>query len=197
MYTDRLMSPAALASVFNACMAMFLGWTIAGWQGALFGAFGVLAILAASKDFSVIHRYAIRLAVAGKSLPTLVRPLFILLAPLMPIAVNASALIRELTSAAGRVIAPLRAYINSSLSDAFAGLRDFLGTFFVMPVLPITLANIGALAIILGVFTGNKFASFAVFAAIPMMFVVLSAALSEPEASGRRELHPNFEAPNR
>jgi hypothetical protein len=180
-----LPSRSSLAVAINACLAVLLGAYLAGWLGATLGFALALALPAAARYASIFYRTAIvrngaRAMTAVTAVWISIRPVLgLLLLPIVLPLTTIVALGLHLVQLVTRPIrSPAKAF-REQISLIVERLYSFCATFFIEPALPLTLANIVAVVIIFGVLAQIEFASYVVFAAVPMMIMMLIGASFE------------------
>jgi hypothetical protein len=175
----------SLPIAINACLAALLGAYLASWLGAIIGFAIALALPMTLRIVPEISRNFVvpgvaRIATTAKAIWNFIRPgLGLLLLPIVLPLTTIAALGIYVAQLVTRPIRSPAKVFREQISLIVERLYSFCAAFFIGPALPLTLANIVAVVIIFGVLAQIEFASYVVFAAVPMMIMMLIGASFE------------------
>jgi hypothetical protein len=167
----------------NACLATLLGAYLAEVNGAILGLIVVIIVSSAPKILPALWRSIMHTARAARHMWRSIRPVLGL--ALLPAVLVLTALAVLILYACNAIMRPIRTpaiVARQKLSAGSMRILHFFKSFFVEPALPLILANVVAFLIIVCVLAGIEFASYIVFAAVPMMVIVLMVSSLGPYA---------------
>jgi hypothetical protein len=166
----------------NASIATFLAATLGGWRAALLALVGVLALALAPFWLGPVYRivivsivdYAIHSAVVAWRI---LRPVISLV--VLPVAAPLTMLLALILHVVRILLYPVEQLVGASRKMSMKFMRRlsrYFATYLVLPALPLTIANVVAVAIIICAAANVEFAGYLVFASVPMMIIILVAS---------------------